>query len=80
VITSGTCILSTLSARATDTKSWGESSDPKFMYSGGTSMATPLVTGCCAVIRETLVKNGTPNPGAALIKAVLINGAVELNG
>jgi hypothetical protein len=26
-------------------------------------MATPLVSGCVAVLRETLVKNGTPSPG-----------------
>ncbi|KAJ4300553.1 hypothetical protein N0V88_003231 [Collariella sp. IMI 366227] len=38
------------------------------------------VAGCCAVVRETLVKNGTPRPSAALVKALLINGAVELVG
>ena len=43
-------------------------------------MATPLVAGCAAVLRETLVKNGLPNPGAALVKALLVNGAVELPG
>jgi hypothetical protein len=43
-------------------------------------MATPLVAGCVAVLRETLDKNGTPAPSAALIKALLINGAVELPG
>jgi serine protease AprX len=43
-------------------------------------MATPLVAGCAAVLRETLVKNGIPTPPAALIKALLINGAVELTG
>jgi hypothetical protein len=43
-------------------------------------MATPLVAGCAAVLRETLVKNGWADPPAALIKALLINGAVELTG
>jgi hypothetical protein len=43
-------------------------------------MATPLTAGCAAVLRETLVRNGTPDPSAALIKALLINGAVELAG
>src|SRR5262249_28266014 len=35
---------------------------------------------CCAVLRETLVKNGVAQPSAALIKALLINGAVQLSG
>ena len=43
-------------------------------------MATPLVAGCVAVLRETLVKNGVADPIAALLKALLINGAVELIG
>jgi hypothetical protein len=43
-------------------------------------MATPLVAGCVAVVRETLVKNGLPDPSAAVIKALLINGAVNLPG
>ena len=43
-------------------------------------MATPLVAGCVAVVRETLVKNGTTKPSAALIKSLLINGAVNLPG
>lgn len=39
-----------------------------------TSMATPLVAGCAAVLHESLV-NRSPPPTAALIKALLINGA-----
>ncbi|KAM3472835.1 hypothetical protein MY8738_008684 [Beauveria namnaoensis] len=40
----------------------------------GTSMATPLVAGCAAILREALRKN-ISSPTAALIKALLINGA-----
>ena len=43
-------------------------------------MATPLVAGCAAVIRETLVKNQTLKPSAALVKALLLNGAVDIVG
>ena len=59
---------------------FGTSSDPLFFFDTGTSMATPLTAGCAAVVRETLVKNGTPKPDAALVKALLINGADELVG
>lgn len=57
---------------------YGVSLDPAFFFDGGTSMATPLVAGCVAVVRETLVKNGMRDPSAALIKALLINGAINL--
>jgi len=76
----GTGILSTLSRAATATTIFGTSSDKAYFFDAGTSMATPLVAGCCAVLRETLVKNGMPTPSAALIKALLINGAVRLAG
>lgn len=81
VVAPGTCILSALSrAVATPPTAFGSSSDSLFFFESGTSMATPLVAGCVAVLRETLVKNGSSNPGAALLKALLINGAVELAG
>jgi serine protease AprX len=81
VVAPGTCILSTRSrALVTPPTTFGSSSDSNFFLDSGTSMATPLVAGCAAVLRETLVKNGVATPSAALIKALLINGAVELTG
>ncbi|MEW2403590.1 S8 family serine peptidase [Streptomyces sp. NPDC046862] len=82
VVGPGTSILSALSRSAASLPDdpFGSSADPRFHFLSGTSMATPLVAGCVAVLRETLVKNGTPRPSAALIKAMLINGAVELPG
>ncbi|MEW2120422.1 S8 family serine peptidase [Streptomyces sp. NPDC005474] len=80
IVAPGTAILSTRSRLAPDNGLFGDSTDPAFMFDSGTSMATPLVAGCVAVLRETLVKNGTPKPSAALIKAMLINGADELKG
>ena len=44
----------------------------------GTSHATPLVSGCGAVLREMAQKRGLARPPAALLKAVLINGAYKL--
>jgi serine protease AprX len=81
VVAPGTSILSTRSRAAVSVPTvFGTSSDTTFFFDAGTSMATPLTAGCTAVLRETLVKNGIPNPPASLIKALLINGAVELLG
>jgi serine protease AprX len=52
----------------------------QFMFLNGTSQAAPQVAGCAAAVREALVKNGFPNPSGALVKALLINGAVDLAG
>lgn len=44
-------------------------------------MATPLAAGCAAVVREYLAKaHGVNRPSAALLKALLINGAHPLVG
>lgn len=81
VVAPGTSILSTRSrSLASPSTIFGTSNDPDYFFEAGTSMATPLVAGCVAVIRESLVNNGTAAPSAALIKAILINGAVLLAG
>ena len=44
-------------------------------------MATPLVAGCAAVLREFAIKQkGIKKPSAALVKALLINGAHNIAG
>jgi serine protease AprX len=70
----GTAVLSTKSRVATG-GGWGSSTDPGYFYEGGTSMATPLVAGSAAVVREYLQAQGVSSPSAALVKAMLINGA-----
>jgi serine protease AprX len=80
IVAPGTFILSTRS-RVTQSEGWGLSSDPLYMYEGGTSMATPLVAGCVANVRAFLrVTHGINTPSAALLKALIINGARNVGG
>jgi serine protease AprX len=80
VVAPGSFILSTRS-RATKSEGWQLSNDPLYMFEGGTSMATPLVAGCVAVVRAFLRKqHGLKKPSAALMKAMIINGAHALAG
>jgi serine protease AprX len=79
VVAPGTAVLSTKSRASTDT-GWGPSTDPDYFYDGGTSMATPLVAGCAAVVRQCLIADGVSCPSAALVKAMLINGATPIAG
>jgi hypothetical protein len=81
LVAPGTAILSARSRAAGVGTGWSPSSDPLYMFEGGTSMATPLVSGCAAVVRQYLKdKRDLPRPSAALVKALLINGARDLRG
>jgi serine protease AprX len=90
VVAPGTAILSTRSRKLPDSDipaEFGLSGDTRFMYLAGTSMACPLVAGSCAVLREWLTENGyhdkengVVQPTGALLKALLINGAVSIDG
>ena len=53
----------------------------QYMLMSGTSMASPHVAGCCALLIEWW-RNRTDgkNPSPALLKALLINGAEDLVG
>jgi serine protease AprX len=50
--------------------------DPQYAFDGGTSMAAAVASGCAAIVRRYLVEE----PSAALLKAMLINGAQWLQG
>jgi subtilisin family serine protease len=82
LVAPGTSILSARSrAVANPDPFWGTSEDPLYCYRGGTSMATPIVCGCAAIVRQYLIEErGIKLPSAALVKAMLINGAVHLVG
>jgi len=44
-------------------------------YMSGTSFACPIISGCCAVVREMILACSTEYPAASLIKAIMINAA-----
>lgn len=94
LIAPGSCILSTKSSLAVDSQFWGVSPDPDYMFKSGTSMATPMVSGAAAIVRQYLVllksreedrkkwrkKTEKFCPSAALVKAILIHGARRISG
>ena len=77
IIAPGSFILSTRSCQITH---HSEAPYPLakdcYMYMSGTSMATPLVAGSAALIRQYFrTQQGIENPSAALLKAALIHSA-----
>ncbi|MGW5115272.1 S8 family serine peptidase [Streptomyces noursei] len=78
VVAPGTAIESSRSPDATQRSGDGVSVDPQLSFMSGTSQATPAVAGIVAVLRQILIENGNTNPSAALLKALVINGAHPL--
>lgn len=58
----------------------GGQQDENYIFSGGTSMATPLTAGAAALVRQYYTDLHDINPSAALLKATLINGAIDMPG
>ena len=90
VVAPGTNILSTRTTIPPPSLLWGEveAGHPLkglYVWSGGTSMSTPLVAGAAALVRQYLVEQrghaqDQIKPSGALIKAFLINGAAPMAG
>lgn len=85
LVAPGTDICSTKSSLAPIRNFWGPlkingAPDPHYAFDGGTSMATPLVTGCAALVRQYYVDSGHAEPSAALLKATLVNSTTWLTG
>ena len=57
---------------------WGYPQSAEYKYMGGTSMSNPLVAGGAAVVRDYYEKDFGHAASAALVKATLINSAVDL--
>ena len=78
LVAPGTWIISTRSSKTTNDSIFWEPLNDSYAYMGGTSMATPLAAGTAALVRQYYMENLSINPSAALIKAILINGADDL--
>ena len=86
LVAPGTNIVSAASHAPGATTLWGvHETNANYNYSGGTSMATPLVAGMGALVREALTSGraglaaGDPvDPSAALVKAFLLAGATSI--
>ena len=92
VVAPGTWILSTYSGKyregygdpinpknnAYQSDGWGMPVNQFYKYFGGTSMSNPLTAGAAAVVRDFYQKAYGANASAALVKATLINSAVDL--
>jgi subtilisin family serine protease len=76
LVAPGTNIVSVRSSMASGIL-WGAVSED-YVWSGGTSMATPLAAGAAALVREYYTRTQGVEPSAALVKATLANGAQGL--
>ena len=79
LVAPGTNIVSTRSYGSGASTLWGvHETNGNYVYSGGTSMSTPLVAGTVALIREWLATQGLITPSAAVIKAIALNTTVDI--
>lgn len=78
IVAPGTAILSTRSSLA-PSKNFYKRFNEHYAYMNGTSMATPILAGGVAQIREFLQEEGEKNPSGALVKAMLLTSADNLD-
>lgn len=81
IVAPGANILSTMSSQVSQC-GWGPGElGDKYCMNGGTSMSNPLVAGAATLVQDWYEDvKGHANPSAALIKATLVNTAVDMAG
>ena len=85
IVAPGTNIISTKSSLTANTALWQKGGlstsgpEAQYIYSGGTSMSTPLVAGAAALARQFFTDVEGITPSAALIKAILLNAAADIS-
>ncbi|MEN9933877.1 MAG: hypothetical protein RLZZ387_456 [Chloroflexota bacterium] len=57
---------------------WGMPINGAYKYFGGTSMSNPIAAGAATVVRDYYQKAHSVSASAALVKATLINSAVDM--
>ncbi|MGA1792927.1 MAG: S8 family serine peptidase [Thermoplasmatota archaeon] len=78
VVAPGSNILSTRSSLPGTISGWGIY-NLDYLYMGGTSMSTPITAGSAALVRQYYNQTmGEDRILASLVKATLINGAVDM--
>ncbi|WP_455391922.1 S8 family serine peptidase [[Eubacterium] cellulosolvens] len=79
IICPGTGILSTRSSEIDDvSEHYWAPYDAYYAYAGGTSMATPITAGVVTLIRQYYTDLEGIDPSAALVKATLLNGGLDM--
>ncbi|MDD5676647.1 MAG: S8 family serine peptidase [Kiritimatiellae bacterium] len=87
IVAPGTDIISCRSRMPGASLGWGtgsgilgDVSSNYYTFNGGTSMSTPLTAGAAALVRQYLqTYRGFADPSAALMKAIMVNGARSLS-
>lgn len=79
LVAPGTNILSARSNHPSAGSGWGAHNE-HYVFNGGTSMSAPMISGLAALTRQWLTQEqGFETPSAALVKAILLNGAINLS-
>lgn len=80
IVGPGTDVISCRSRAPGAGTGWGAHPNTNYAFSGGTSMSTPLLAGCSALVRQYFMeRRGMTNPSAALLKAALLAGGRSLS-